>query len=335
MSESAWGRETKFFFDLTPDKILDSIERFGLRCTGRCLALNSMENRVFEVEIETADDVPAADRFRVAKFYRPGRWSKQQILEEHEFLADLDEAEIPVVPPLKDANGETLLTMKDAEIYFTLFPKLRARCDDDLNDDKLEQVGRLLARMHIVGAQKTFEHRIHLSLETYGENNLEFLMNSPLVPENFRPRIEQLANDIFDETEPRLDGVAFQRIHADAHVGNLLWQGDVPTFVDFDDVLMGPVVQDIWLLTPGRDEESLRRREKLLAGYQMLRDFDHSTLTLIEPLRSLRMIHFAAWIAKRWDDPAFQRVFPTFGDLRYWAELVQDLSEQLEIIREG
>lgn len=339
MANTVWGAATQSFYTLSPERVLAAVETLGTRCTGRCLALNSLENRVYEVELEISESDPSYDeRFRVVKFYRPGRWSREQILEEHQFLKDLIAADISVVPPLTSEGGETLFTLPplegdDAEIYFTVFPKVRGRCLDELTEDQLAQIGRLLARLHNVAASRPFQHRLSLDLRTYGEENLEGLLSSETIPENLRPRYQSIAQSIFESTAPRFSGIATQRIHGDAHSGNLLWNQNGPYWVDFDDTVTGPVVQDLWLLVPGRDEESNQRREKLLKGYREMRRFNEDELVLVESLRALRMIHFSAWIAKRWSDPSFPRTFPDFGSERWWVTEIQDLSGQLELIR--
>jgi Ser/Thr protein kinase RdoA (MazF antagonist) len=342
---SAWGdRETEYFYELTPDRILSAAEEAGVRCTGRCLPLNSLENRVYEVEIEVADPASVrspSDKARIVKFYRPGRWSEAQILEEHRFLLDLAEAEVPTVTPLPFADGTTLRLVPDAGVWFAVFPKVGGRHPDEMNDDQLRRVGRLLGRMHNVGAERTAPHRIRLDLETYGYKNLDFLLESEALPERieeaYADTVEELcelAAPWFAEAEP-----SFRRIHGDCHLGNLIWADNPshegPFWVDFDDMVTGPAVQDLWLIVPGRDEEALARRELLLEGYEDMRAFDRSTLRLVEPLRALRFVHFSAWIAKRWSDPAFPRRFEHFGTERYWAEQLADLREQLELVRNG
>lgn len=322
------------FFSLTPEKILEAVESFGIRCTGRCLPLNSMENRVYEVErelIETTIKKPS-DRFVVAKFYRPGRWSRATIQAEHQFLRELDEAESPVICPLPDKDGETVHLVDSLGIYVALFPKQGGRLDDELSDQKLIRLGRLIARLHAVGARAPAPERMSLSPVTFGTDNLNFLLESGLIPEPLRDAYAGSVRQIVAMSEPLFSGVKTQRLHGDLHVGNILWADDNPWFVDFDDMVIGPAVQDIWLLVPGRDEESKRRLEKLLEGYLEFREFDRQTLRLIEPLRALRMIHFAAWIARRWEDPSFKRVFVNFGSDQYWREQMGDLFEVVEIL---
>ena len=335
----AWGtEETKFFFELTPDRILSTLEDHGLETTGRCLQLNSMENRVYELEIDLdAPDLSPRDpkRFRIVKFYRPGRWTKAQILEEHNFLEQLLEYEIPVVAPCKLPDGSTLGRMKEIDIFFALFPKAGGRIPDELDDEQLSQVGRLLARLHNVGATEKAKERLTLSPETYGRQNLAYLLDSETLPEVIEPSYIQLVESLCDISEPWFEEAGQQRIHGDCHRGNILWSADGPFLVDFDDMVNAACVQDLWLLLPGRDQHAKQKLDIFLEAYESMRSFPYETLRLIEPLRALRMVHFSAWIAKRWDDPAFQRTFPDFGSDRYWQEQLQDLHEQLELLHSG
>jgi Ser/Thr protein kinase RdoA (MazF antagonist) len=314
---------TETFLGLTPAGILDAVEVGGRRATGRVVALNSMENRVYDVELEDGSRV-------VAKFYRPGRWSAETILEEHAFLKELAEEGVPVAAPLDLGAGETLSRMEG--ILFAIWPRIRGRMVEEPSEGDLRRLGALLAQLHNVGARRTAPHRLTIGPATYGRQNLEFLEANNLVPANAWPRYRDTATRILDAVEPWFEGAPEQRVHGDCHRGNLLWDGRDFLFVDFDDMVMGPPVQDVWLLAPGRDEEGLAHRKALLEGYTALRDFDESTLRLVEPLRALRIIHYATWIARRWEDAAFQRVFPTFGTVRYWQQETQDLMEQLSVI---
>jgi len=329
----SWGgRETRFFYELTPDSILDAVEEFGLHCTGRCLALNSMENRVLEVEIESdSGEVSQV----VAKFYRPGRWSEEQILDEHDFLFDLQDNELTVVAPLRDPDGESLRMMNGVEIWFAVFPRVGGRNPDELSDHQLERVGRLLARVHNTGAQVRESSRLTLNAESYGRESLAYLQESGALPSDIRRDYSRLVEEICDLAGPIFESVSRQRVHGDCHLGNLLWRMDSPYLVDFDDTVMGPCVQDIWLLTPGRDEEALRQRRVLIEGYETMREFDRRELALVEPLRALRYIHFSAWVAKRWQDPAFPRAFPHFAEKNYWREQLMDLEESLGLMQTG
>lgn len=331
-SLSAWGSlETKFFYELTPDKILDAVEGFGFRCTGRCVALNSMENRVYEVEIES-DSKLRTDHQKIIKFYRPGRWSKEQIQEEHDFLADLTEVEIPVVAPSKNPTGQTICELEDLKIYYTLFPKVGGRNPQELSNEQLPIVGRLLARMHNVGAVKKAQHRINLTPDSYGRESLNFLNSSKLIPTHIENRYSYLVEKICEKSDPLFEKFATQRVHGDCHFGNLLWADTSPFWVDFDDSVVAAPVQDLWLLFPGRDEYSTEQMRNLIIAYDEMRAFDWESLDLIEPLRALRMIHFCAWIAKRWEDPAFKRAFVEFGTDKYWVEQISLLEEQLSLI---
>ena len=327
--------QTKYFYELTPERILAAVEALGFRCTGRCFALNSFENRVYQVEIEVEGATrrtPQADRFRIFKFYRPGRWSKEQILDEHQFLQDLAEYEIPVVPPVA-LEGRTLFEIPDAGIYYAGFPQIGGRAPDELSAEEFERVGRLLARMHGVGATRSAAHRLVLNEETYGRRNLAQLVEANVLPPEHEAHYRELVDAVCLLAAPLFRAAKNQRIHGDCHLGNLLF-GDRGFFwVDFDDMLQGPCVQDLWLLLPGRDEYAKKQLDLLLGGYEQMRDFDRASLALIEPLRALRIIHFNAWIAKRWSDPIFPRTFVEFGTNRYWSEQIRVLEEQVALIR--
>lgn len=332
---SAWGdNETQFFYSLTPDRILDAVESTGRKCTGRVLALNSMENRVYDIELLTDEDPNKRPPSIIAKFYRPGRWSEAQIRDEHEFLFELEEYDIPVVPPLRSEDGLSLWTMPEGGIRYALFEKARGRSPEEFTDEQLMRMGRLIARMHNVGATKKAEHRVTLNVDTYGWNNREYLLSSPLLPADVRPQYERVTRELLDTITPLFASVKLQRIHGDCHLGNILWGEHGPFLVDFDDMVSGPCVQDLWLFLRGRYAEAKSDFHLLLEGYEAMRAFDRSELQLIEPLRALRFIHFSAWIAKRWEDPAFPRSFPQFGGARYWQEQIIDLQEQLGLIRE-
>jgi Ser/Thr protein kinase RdoA (MazF antagonist) len=325
---------TKFFYELTPDRILDAIELAGFMPTGRFTALNSMENRVYEVEIEL-DTPPAtpSERFKIIKFYRPGRWSKFQIEEEHRFLLDLVENEIPVVAPLSLKDGKTISEM--VGIFFSVFPKVGGRIPDELTTEQLQQVGRLLGRMHLTGRAREAKHRLHLSPQSYGLINLDFLLTNDILPLSVKEPYENTVKALCAAIEPMFRGVRTQRIHGDCHYGNLIWGSKGPFWVDFDDMVVGPPVQDLWLLVPGRELEDRILFESLLEGYEQMCQFERSTLRLIEPLRALRLINYSTWIAKRWQDPAFQRVFENFGTDRYWQEQIGYLREIHQLILES
>jgi len=325
---------TQFFFQLTPEKVLESVESLGVRCTGRVLALNSLENRVYEVELDVdlPRDAGRWDAYRVIKFYRPGRWTREQILEEHQFLKQCAAVEIPVVEPLDLPHGGTVGEVGDSGIFYAIFPKVGGRILDEMSDSELRQIGRLLARLHNVGVSGSFRHRITLNADTYGHANLAYLKDNKLLPQSVEGYYLGIAERIIRTSQPWFHETKIQRIHGDCHIGNILWHSKGCYIVDFDDSLEGPCVQDLWLLTPGRDEAAHKQRRSILEGYEMMRPFDHSSLRLIEPLRALRMIHFTTWIAKRYEDPAFKQIFVDYGSERYWREQLIALQEVGEVL---
>lgn len=314
--------------DLTPDTILAAVEATGRRTDGTLLALNSYENRVYQIGIE--DQPPL-----IAKFYRPGRWSDAAILEEHAFLAELAEAEIPVVAALTDDDGNTLL--RHAGYRFSLFPRQGGRAPDLERPEQLQWLGRFLGRLHAVGAVRRFEHRGRIDVQTLGREPREFILNSRFLPPELAPRYREV-------TELLLAGVSrcfgrtadlhSIRLHGDCHPGNVLWTDAGPHFVDFDDCATGPAVQDLWMLLSGSREDMQIQLGHIMRGYQQFADFNVTELWVIEALRTLRLIHYAAWIARRWDDPAFPRAFPWFDAPRYWEEHIQVLREQLPLLDE-
>jgi Ser/Thr protein kinase RdoA (MazF antagonist) len=287
-----------------------------------------MENRVYHVEIDL-DEPPrtANDAFRVIKFYRPGRWSEEQILEEHRFLLDLVDADLSVVAPLELAGGGTLARVPDVAMLAAVFPRKGGRAPDELGDEELDRLGRLLARLHAVGAMRAAKARARLDIESYARPDLAYLVDSGHLPASVRDSYRSVFEAICELAGPWFGVAGVQRIHGDCHRGNVLWGSEGPMLVDFDDMVVGPCVQDLWLLVPGRDEDALRRRRRMVEAYEQMRDFDRTQLRLIEPLRALRVVHFSAWIARRWEDPAFPRVFPEFGSERYWFEELATLRE--------
>lgn len=320
------------FFQLTPDALLDAVERaLGARSTGRCFQLNSMENRVWEIELEDESRV-------VAKFYRPGRWSKEAIGEEHRFLAELVEAEVPAVAPLALAGGGTLDSI-DGRIHFAVFPKVRGRGKVELTDLELAIAGRLLGRLHNVGTRSDAPSRRRLTVDEFVTAPLAVLGladGAPgILPPGLAPRYLAIARGFAERAAPLLARAPKIRLHGDCHLGNVLWNESGPFFLDFDDMLVGPPVQDVWLVVRGRGEEADRQRDVLLAGYEQMRAFDRAELALIEPLRGLRMIHYAAWVARRYDDPSFPRAFPDWGSSRYWSEELASLDETLALCNTG
>jgi Ser/Thr protein kinase RdoA (MazF antagonist) len=325
----SWGDgPTQYFFNLTPDTVMTALEAQPILgekrfCTGYCQPLASFENRVYEIEFESAEGVKTR---AVSKFYRPGRWSREQILEEHEFMQDILKAEVPVVVPhFFEKEGDTLRQSKEG-LFFCVYPKVGGRQPEDLNADQLQQLGRLIARMHVTGSQKPAPHRVQLTPAIYGTASLEFLLAGRYVNPQIEARFAKVVRTIVEIAEKLYVGHPLQRIHGDCHAGNILWNEKTgPAFIDFDDMVVGPPVQDLWLLAP--DPLDLH---ELMEGYQMMRDLPKGSFLLVESLRALRMIHYATWIAKRYEDPAFKRAFPQFESPKYWDELTYDLERQLE-----
>ncbi|MGH7277268.1 MAG: serine/threonine protein kinase [Candidatus Rokuibacteriota bacterium] len=312
------------FFSLTPDRVLDAVEVGGLRSTGRCLPLRAFENRVYEVELEDGARV-------VVKFHRPGRWSREAILDEHAFLVELEAAEIPVVPPFDLGGGSTLGEIDG--ILYTAFRKVRGRVLDELDAELRRRIGRALGRMHAVGAARGAPHRPRLDVARYIHDPLDVLTGGGFIPEGLASRYRDVARRIADAVAEPLAAAPAQRLHGDLHLGNVLWATDGPILVDFDDFLLGPPVQDLWLLSRGGSEEARRGREDLLEGYEVFREFDRSTLALCEPLRALRIVYMSGWVARRWDDPAFPKAFPMFRQTNYWTEEYEELLRIADAIR--
>ncbi len=312
--------------DLQPDDILDSVESLGLRCDGRLQALNSYENRVYQVGIE--DGAPV-----VVKFYRPGRWSDAAILEEHGFAFELAARDIPVVAPLRHA-GSSLHRHRD--FRFAVSPRVAGRIPelDDLR--LLRQVGRLVARLHLCGQSRPFEHRPHLAPRLFGDASRDFLLDGGFIPAHVVQAYESLCADLLDAVNAAWAraGARELRLHGDFHPGNVLAQDGQVHVVDLDDTCTGPAVQDLWMFLSGDRHEQEPQLAELLAGYLEFREFDPAELQLIEALRALRIMHYAAWLARRWEDPAFRAAFPWFGTARYWEDHVLSLREQLALLQD-
>ena len=305
------------FFSLTPDRVLDAVEIGGLRSTGRCLPLRAFENRVYEVELTDESRL-------VVKFYRPGRWTREAILDEHRFLADLAESEVPVVPPIDLGTGSTLAEVDG--ILYAAWPKVRGRVMDELDAEMRRRIGRVIGRMHAVGAARPAPHRLRLDTQHYVKEPVDAIVKGGFIPDNLAGRYTDVAMRIAVIANAALAAAPAQRIHGDLHPGNVLWTSDGPVLVDFDDCLTGPPVQDIWLLSRGDSADARAGREDLIEGYELFREFDRSMLSLCEPLRALRIIYVSGWIARRWDDPSFPAAYPTFkGDHRYWMQEYEEL----------
>ena len=304
-----------------------SDEARPLYTDGRVLALNSYENRVYQVGIEEAEPL-------IVKFYRPERWSDAQILEEHGLTIELMEAELPVVPPLV-WHGETLHEFEG--FRFSLFQRRAGRAADMDDFDNLQQLGRFLGRMHGVGAADSFKHRPAIDVQSFAIESLDFIAENA-IPQGLHESYTSIAKHLIDLVEQRLaevGEVSLIRSHGDCHAGNILWREGKPNFVDFDDSRMAPAVQDIWMLLCGTREEQELQLGEVIEAYDQFNTFDPRQLLLIEPLRTLRMMHYAAWLARRWDDPAFPKAFPWFNTERYWGEHILQLREQFSALQEA
>ncbi len=307
---------------LSPDLILDAVESAGLHPDGHLLTLNSYENRVFQIGID--DDSPM-----VGKFYRPQRWPDAGIIEEHRFSLELANEEIPVIAPWQNNQGDTLFHFDGFRL--ALFPRRGGRAPELDDLDNLEWIGRFIGRIHLVGQSQPFSHRPVLDATEFGWRARDCVLQSPWLPSelanDYAAVSDQLVRSIeqlFEQQRPRQI-----RLHGDCHPGNILWTDRGPHFVDMDDCRMGPAIQDLWMLLNGDRQEMTLQLDALLEGYRMFRDFDITELTLIEPLRTLRLLHYTAWLTRRWEDPAFPLAFPWFADPSYWASHLNDLHQQI------
>jgi len=313
------------YSQLSPEAVLDALEAVNYRCDGRVLALNSYENRVYQIGIEDAEPV-------VAKFYRPGRWSDAAIREEHAFAAELAAQEIPVVAAL--APGGASLHFHEGFRY-AVFPRRGGRWPELGTADDREWVGRFLGRIHAVGRAAAFHQRGRLSVEDLGRGARDFVLDGDWMPDYLATKYADLTDALLEAVEAQAHawrGAVQGRILGDCHRGNILWTDLGPHFVDLDDCLTGPAIQDLWMLLAGSQEEMRRELTDVLKGYEQFLSFDRRELALIEPLRALRMIHYSAWLARRWDDPAFPKAFPWFAEPRYWEEHYRALEDQLSAV---
>lgn len=316
------------FAGLSPDLVLDCVDSIGLPSDGRLLALNSYENRVYQVGIE--DDLPM-----IVKFYRPGRWSDAAILEEHRFTQELADREIPAVPPER-ISGSTLHRL--GGFRFSVTTRRGGRAPELSDPNVLEWIGRFIGRTHAVGETLPFQERPTLDIASFGEDPRRYLLANRWIP----PDLEEAYRSVSEhalagvrQCFERAGEVRRLRLHGDCHVGNMLWTDSGPHFVDFDDTRMGPAVQDLWMLLSGERTEMAVQLGHVLAGYEDFRTLDLRELHLVEALRTLRLIHYSAWIARRWDDPAFPAAFTWFGTQRYWQDRILELREQIAAMEEG
>ena len=314
--------------DLGPEEVLTAVESQGLRCDGRLLELNSFENRVYQLGLEDGDTL-------ITKFYRPGRWSEEAILEEHAFALNLASQEIDLVPPLADENGNTLRTF--GAFRFALFERRGGRAPDFEDPEQLRQLGRFIGRLHAIGKEQSYQHRPTLDVTTFGSNCSRFLLEHDFIPYELIKAYESLAEDLIQRVAwcyERCPDLKLIRTHGDCHRGNILWTNEGPHMVDLDDSRMAPAIQDLWMFLSGEREDCERTLHILLEGYTLFTDFEPSELNLIEALRTLRLMHYFAWIARRWSDPAFPRAFPWFNTSRSWEQHILDLREQAALMDE-
>lgn len=311
---------------LTPDAVMDAVESTGLLTDARVFALNSYENRVYQVGIEGSTPI-------IAKFYRPERWSREQILEEHSFTQELADAGLSVVPPIIDSLTGSLHQFGD--FNFALFKRQGGHAPELENFDHLQAIGRALGRLHAVGKAKSFSHRPSLDIASFGQQSVAFLTEH-FMPKPLLPAYTSLCRDLLERIEHIFKRCPAKsiRLHGDCHPGNILWRDDTPHLVDFDDARSGPAVQDIWMLLSGDRQQQLAQLSEVIEGYEMFSEFDPSELVLIEGLRCLRIMHYSAWLARRWQDPAFPKTFPWFNTERYWAEHILELREQMSALQE-
>ncbi len=322
------------FEHLLPDTIFKTVSDQGLCETGSLFPLNSYENRVYEIGLEEAEPI-------VAKYYRPGRWTAEAIAEEHRFLSKLAEMEIPVLSPLPLKNHlpkiPTLGSVQSGDhlIYYTFFPKFRGREHAEITDDDRKWIGRTLARIHNVGEHFKASHRWRLTPQTFGEASLQFILTQTFLPADLKENIEAYLLQALEGVRIYFrEDLKIFPIHGDCHPGNILWNQDGPHLLDFDDMVIAPPAQDLWMLFNGSEEEKRQQRDSFFEGYEMFREFDTSTLILTEPLRTLRMIRHAAWIGQRYQEPAFQRAFPYYEQRRYWEDFLQQIKEQISLLQE-
>lgn len=332
---------------LSPERILEALESVGLQPDGRLLALNSYENRVYQIGMEEGAPL-------VAKFYRPGRWTREAILEEHRFVQQLADAEIPAVPPLAfvnasagKSNGDTL--PEYGGFAFAVFPRCPGRVPALDQPDTLQWMGRFLGRIHALGALEPYQHRLTLDIDSFGHAPRDWLLAHAVIPPDLLPAWRSVAEQALEAVQAcyaRAGTINLLRLHGDCHAGNVLWidEEDAPRygagalpgphFVDFDDSCMGPAIQDLWMLLSGDRAAMTRQLGDILAGYEDFCTFDPRELHLVEALRTLRLIHYSGWLARRWDDPAFKAAFPWFDTPRYWQDRILELREQIALMQE-
>ena len=328
MNISEKSKQQTAFHSLTPDRIITLVEKaLGRRCSNLCRPLISYINRVYELEAEDGSGL-------IAKFYRPGRWSQEGLQDEHDFLFELSGQEIPVIAPVILRDGSSIGSYK--EINFAVFPKTGGRSFDEYTDDKWLELGRLLGRTHNVGALHLPKDRLTMAPDRSTRQQVDYLLQGSFMPADMLGRFKDLTDSLINEISPLFDNAGMIRIHGDCHFSNLIYRpGESFYIIDFDDMVMGPPVQDFWMLLPGHREDSLAEIELFLEGYEMFRGFDTGSLRLIEPLRAMRYIHYTAWCAYQFAEDGETRVDEDFGSRQYWQTEIDDLQDQLERIVKG
>ena len=322
------------FEHLLPATIFQTVTDQGFRPTGVLNPLNSYENRVYEIGIEEGEPL-------IAKYYRPGRWSREAIAEEHRFVSALAEVEIPVVrhlPLKRSVPGVETLAETDSEagrILYTFFPKFRGREHAEITNDDRRWLGRTLSRIHNIGENFKSKHRLHLTPKTFGEESLQFILAQKFLPDDLKKNIETHLHRALELVVPNFKkGLNAMAVHGDCHPGNILWNKEGPTLLDFDDMVIAPPVQDLWMLFNGTPDEKRGQQEVFFEGYELFREFDTATLILAEPLRTLRMIRHTAWIGQRYEEEIFKRAFPYYAERRYWEMFLQEIKEQISLLQE-
>lgn len=313
---------------LTPEKVLAAVENLGYEADARIFALNSYENRVYQVGIAGGPSL-------IVKFYRPGRWSREQILEEHRFTEELAALELPVVTPIPCTDSGTLTEFEG--FLVAIFPQFVGRPPELDNLDNLLVMGRFIGRMHAVGATSKFVHRVAITVDRFARDSRQYLLENDFIPPSLVPAYESLSRDLIARVDDRFKAagkLTTLRIHGDCHPGNILWRNDIPNFVDFDDAMQGPAMQDLWMMLSGDRDQRQGQLLELVEGYNEFYEFRVAELPLIESLRTMRIMHYSAWLARRWQDPAFPLSFPWFNTERYWAEHILELREQLAALDE-